>query len=347
MQRIPFYKFQVNSDSWCKHTWFHYDYQDYTLPDGHPIHPSHNDDNNNKKKKKKRQLTILTFNILFDIYKAQDTISHSVKRYKYQLEEFKKLNLDIICLQEVTATFLALMEADEWIRETYYVSHCISDKSCAVRIMPYGNIILSKYPFSGLYQFTYPSLRDKSCTVASFYQPNSSNILTVVSCHLKANDSYDWSHLRRKQLNDLVNHLEKYSPFSYEGNQVFIFGDFNFQCEEEENISHLLSCRTLYADMWPLVNPTKPGITFNSHVNTLIPEIFPCAPPCLKRFDRGLMKINNDGSSWQLLEASLEFDKPMNDSKRDDNPCTVPSFLFPSDHFAIKFTLQGPSIFVP
>mgnify|MGYP001057621235 CR=1 FL=1 len=85
--------------------------------------------------------SILTYNVLFSTYETNKDQSNA--RNQKLIEILKNSNADIIGLQEVTQSFLIQLLREDWVKNTYY----ISDSSQGTTVNPYGQLMLSKFPF--------------------------------------------------------------------------------------------------------------------------------------------------------------------------------------------------------
>jgi endonuclease/exonuclease/phosphatase family metal-dependent hydrolase len=87
---------------------------------------------------------------LFDIY--QPELIFSDERRLRLIEELRVLDADIIGLQEVTPKCLRELLAVPWIRAHYYASEVASEEDAeSPTIYPYGQLLLSKYPFKPIF----------------------------------------------------------------------------------------------------------------------------------------------------------------------------------------------------
>ncbi len=104
------------------------------------------DDNssNNNNNIQQDRIRAITWNVLFDDFE-KDRI-HSHIRYPFLLDILKKSDADIICLEEVTPSFLELVLKQDWIRESYLSS----DQEQGTTVIPYGQLLLSRLPIHRL-----------------------------------------------------------------------------------------------------------------------------------------------------------------------------------------------------
>ncbi|MBP5978043.1 endonuclease/exonuclease/phosphatase family protein [Brasilonema sp. CT11] len=87
------------------------------------------------------RFSILTYNVLFSTFEKSKEQSNA--RVQKLIELLKYSNADIIGLQEVTQSFLIQLLREDWVKNKYYVSDSIQGTT----VNPYGQLLLSKFPF--------------------------------------------------------------------------------------------------------------------------------------------------------------------------------------------------------
>lgn len=87
------------------------------------------------------RFSILTYNVLFSTFEKSKEQSNA--RIEKLIEILKYSNADIIGLQEVTQSFLIQLLREDWVKNTYYISDSIQGTT----VNPYGQLLLSKFPF--------------------------------------------------------------------------------------------------------------------------------------------------------------------------------------------------------
>jgi poly(A) polymerase len=95
-----------------------------------------------KRNRETKEIKMITFNVLFNLYNE----NHWKKRYPKIIEQILHSDADIIGLQEVTKDFVVLLLADPFIQKNFFVSESLLGST----IIPYGQILLSKFPFRTL-----------------------------------------------------------------------------------------------------------------------------------------------------------------------------------------------------
>lgn len=298
-------------------------------------------------------LKIGTFNVLFDRNHGSDYKPHIVCskiRYQAQMEEFKKMDFDILTLNEVTHQYLDILKSNEWIQKTYFVTDVNGEN-----IKNFGNVILSKYCMKSVKGIKISTLsRFIIVGKLNLKIGNDKHRLYIASAHLKAvSTQYE---RRRKQLDQIYNYLDK----KVKNHSKIILGDLNFHSDFEDKF-----IRKDFIDVWKETS-NNDGYTFDSYENNMIYEIFPISLEFRRmRLDRILLSSNF------IKPQKVEFfcNKPIYDNLKeysfDPIYCirwplrSVSStlfdffeinlwrdpkeYLFPSDHFGIyaEFTINS------
>eukprot|EP01080_Neovahlkampfia_damariscottae_P007542 gene7542-11866_t len=257
-----------------------------------------------KKIEKISEISILTFNILFDLY-DKDLI-YTEKRIPIILKHFSILNADIIGLQEVTSPFLQELLKDEFIQKNYYISDIKGNT-----VDPFGQLLLTKIPLKELYFIKFSTY--KSFLQGTFEINDEDFSISII--HLTSDKSKDYQKKRYEQIETVIKYTKEIK------NQI-IFGDFNFGDEETVN-DNLLQ---MFNDCWKLKHYDSPGFTFDPKLNELANTT--SVKKKQRRLDRVLFSSKND--ILNLNDISIVFDEKF-DKK-----------FFMSDHFGLftKFKLN-------
>lgn len=171
----------------------------------------------------KTTLSILTWNVLKNEFEKE--ITDSYKRYPYIIEQIKKQNADIICLQEVTKEFCEVL-----VKE--FNDYHFSDLPEFSVFKKDTTLIMSKYPFI---KFEYVFNVYKRLLFGKFIFNNKE--LYVSNIHLTSNHGTKANEKRLAQLHGL---------FSFVGDNSIICGDYNATNEEQL----VLFENTEYKDSW-------------------------------------------------------------------------------------------------
>jgi len=101
-----------------------------------------------QKKPDEIDLTILSYNILLPIHnKIIGPLLAFETRYIYQFDTlFPKLNPDILCLQEVTETYIEMLEKSKFFKNGYQHSGALESKRNG-----HHPLIISRLPMKILY----------------------------------------------------------------------------------------------------------------------------------------------------------------------------------------------------
>jgi len=232
-------------------------------------------------------------------------------RFKYQLEVLlPEMNADIICLNEVSTPYLALLLNQNWIQQGYYVS---SIDYSYYKQMYRANIILSKFPFKELYL--------ESLNRGSFLGifANGHHEFAIASVHFTA---YEEKFKEREVQIDHLTHLIEET--NAKNLPVVILGDFNLHSPFESAY-----IKAPYVDIWTELNPDDPGLSWDSQENKLTQFMLP-ADRRRMRLDRvTLKKIKHPLYELKPLKIQLCFNKPIFPT----HPSY--SYLYPSDHFGL------------
>ena len=132
------------------------------------------------------------------------------QRYEEQLKCFQSLNADVICLQEVTANYLALLLRDKHFQKRYWIS--------TLAMSNYGCLILSKLPVLQMQEVELPTRMGRSLLMI---ETEYGSFCTV---HLESLDSQS---IRKIQLQNISQHTRKHAD-------LFFCGDFNFSGDDPE-----------------------------------------------------------------------------------------------------------------
>ncbi|MGB6297021.1 MAG: RNA repair domain-containing protein [Rivularia sp. (in: cyanobacteria)] len=92
---------------------------------------------------KSNSLTIASFNVLHDLYEKEKI--QTEKRLPAIVECLRQCDADIIAIQEATPDLLELLLSQNWVRDYY-----VSDSIAAQTIQPFGNLLLSRLPFTAV-----------------------------------------------------------------------------------------------------------------------------------------------------------------------------------------------------
>jgi poly(A) polymerase len=202
-------------------------------------------------------LTLLTYNVLFDLYEGEKL--YTEKRISLLCELLQKSSADIIALQEVTPAFWQKLLKEGWVLQDYFVSE---SSSCAT-LQPYGQVLLSRYPL----QYRIRALSEHKKILYGRLNIENQYRLVFATLHLTSNRSEHAGVRRKEELGVLFQDLYDQSLESkeVEAFDAILLGDFN---------SNDLSLKQIqkeqgFTDIWETLYPEDPGYTFNPEMNPL------------------------------------------------------------------------------
>ncbi len=200
------------------------------------------------------ELTVVTWNVLFDLYDRGELDLPG--RIPLLLAALQEVDADLVALQEVTPVLLHALLRQPWVRRGYF----LSGSPAAETVMPYGPLLLSKFPIDELRFLSHS--RDKRSIIARLALGGSSLVVAVV--HLPSQRASNPAELRAQHLGELM-------PFVFQeedhvAEAWMILGDFNFAPGEEQSLR-----RNGFSlqDAWPVARPDDPGLTFDPQHNGL------------------------------------------------------------------------------
>ncbi|MEM9276707.1 MAG: poly(A) polymerase [Cyanobacteria bacterium P01_F01_bin.143] len=256
---------------------------------------------------KLNSLTIASFNVLCNLYEKSKIKTE--KRLPAIIKHLYQCDSDIIAIQEATPALVELLLSQDWVRD-YYVSSSIT----AETIQPFGNLLLSRFPFTLVeHQFS----PHKQVLVGSWFIND--ELLQVGVVHLTSNRAQNAAEKRKYQLTTLLNYLQKQS-----GN-CLIVGDFNTR---DNSLEEILTGNN-FIDIWQELRPDEAGYTFNPQLNPLA-ELMSLEGEAA-RFDRILLHSPNGN----LVPDSVNLFacEPVDNTENN---------IFPSDHFGIRAVITSP-----
>jgi endonuclease/exonuclease/phosphatase family metal-dependent hydrolase len=205
--------------------------------------------------------------------------------------------VDLIGLNEVDSTFQQELLKERWVRERFYVSDA-SDSAETLQ-GPWGNLLLSRFPFHSLYTISMTGASRKTLAgVVDLCVSGSMRRMCVCSVHTSA---FPWNvPKRRMQLEELQVTIERELPVSFD--DIIIMGDLNLRRPEEEAL-----IPEGYLDLWPAVR-SDPGYTFDAVKNKMIGEAWPLASKTRRmRLDRIILKSTPRSSPFWTPESMRLF----------------------------------------
>lgn len=274
-------------------------------------------------------LTVLTWNVWFDKFRQ-------VERNSAIFSHCLSLQPDVICFQEVTPSFVELMQSSGLL-DLYDCSINGHERS----VIPYGVMSLAKKSMSASFSFhKFESKMYRQLLVTSFCAGGQS--FAVGNVHLESLNSRP---RRTAQLHVSGEVLRQYDNY-------LLCGDFNFcsyqnyggSTEDLENDT-LRQILPDMGDLWEVIHGQDNAFyTFNGQENRLVAD-----RDELMRYDRICFHFKDNGVSGPTMLPSsvVNMNQPIVD--KDGSPVKVEAIggsynLYPSDHYGILGHFTVPSL---
>ena len=226
----------------------------------------------------------------------------SLARHERLLEQIQKEDAGIIILQEVTQAFWEFLKQQTYIQQFFSsIQNIKKNKELHILILSKWNFKLKQYRFSNYKRFPIAT-----------WQLNG-KALHIAAVHLSSNQTINAPEIRKRQLTDLLNYLQK------QDGDFILAGDFNLRGKEQIELmaKHQLS------DLWILKHPNQVAYTFDIQQNPLAERM--SSSKVSGRLDRALSNpcfLQN----WSVELAQLFANQ------------TNLNGEFDSDHFGLSFT---------
>jgi endonuclease/exonuclease/phosphatase (EEP) superfamily protein YafD/uncharacterized protein (UPF0248 family) len=261
-------------------------------------------------------LTMVSYNVLIDVHHPD--LIQTNKRLPAILTELRKTDADIIALQEVTPALIDLLLKTDWVRDYF-----ISESAYADKIKPYGNLIMSRFPF----QLVEHQFSGHKRSLVGRWKFND-NLVHLANVHLTSNHSENSFQKRTQQLATVLKYLQQQSG------ECLIVGDFNTRGDEQQEPIDYAE----FVDLWQQLHPGVDGYTFDPSRNPLAMLMSLEGEPA--RFDRILLHHGIE-SNYQPRSIELFGCEPVSGTEGE---------IYPSDHFGVCGVLEfkpDRSQFVP
>jgi len=272
-----------------------------------------------------QSLTLVTFNVLFDLY--PENAVYLELRHPRLLDLLQRLRADVIGLQEVTPPFSRLLMDQPWVQAEYCVT-------CPTAATPYGQMLLSRWPLTNVH--TLRLSKSKTVLRAQLSVGGAAHDIAVV--HLSSNWAEDMADRRQEQLQQAVHDLCS-GPGAAKGGQI-LMGDFNFGEAETAQYGALLDG---YTDVWTELKPSEPGFTYDL-VHNWVARATMAGSDCeCQRFDRILLRtpVLRPTNVQLVATAPVACDLPTaNDgaaaSSGKNGVSEHGGLLYLSDHYGVQ-----------
>jgi poly(A) polymerase len=260
-------------------------------------------------------MKIATHNVLKTMDWLFEWVVRSPERFAKEVEVLKALDADIISLNEVTGAFMKVLQEQQWVKDSYYLSDAVDGETAinsTVEFKTYmGNVILSRVPFKDLHAFTFSSDLKLSLKpiIGTFFDNNT----TLCSAHTTSQQEN--THRRANEMKQLVSYLP--NP------NTIILGDLNLHLTSEDTLIPEIG----YKDLWSPTEDEKDGFTWDTKLNTMLAKML-VSDKRRMRLDRILAK---EGAQWKCDEHGVRiFAK---------EPVYEGGYLTCSDHFGLVANL--------
>jgi uncharacterized protein (UPF0248 family) len=251
-------------------------------------------------------ITIASYNVLIDVHHTD--LIQTQKRLPAILAELRKTDADIIALQEVTPALIDLLLKTDWVQ-----GYFISESPYADKVKPYGNLIMSRFPF----QLVEHQFSGHKRSLVGRWKFND-NLVHLANVHLTSNHSENSLQKRTQQLATVLKYLKQQSG------ECLIVGDFNTRGDEQQELIDYAG----FIDLWQQLHPGVDGYTFDPIRNPLAMLMSLAGDPA--RFDRILLHQGIE-SDYQPRSIELFGCEPV--SGTDGK-------IYPSDHFGVCGVLE-------
>ncbi|CAM4806452.1 unnamed protein product [Rotaria magnacalcarata] len=281
----------------------------------------------------------LSWNILFDYQKPG--LIHSSQRYQSILHTLKNLLPDVICLQEVTVSFLNLLLNELWLQENNYYIVIMKSVINSEQTKSYGQMILTKNFRPRSFSICPLDTSDEDRTVAASTTAKTTKELIIarfglnpkitidlVNLHLHSDLSRNSSEKRCQALENLFRKMKT--------NNYMLIGDYNFgdSYVKEQNILEKYEdeVHDLWKDIYHL--DKNPGFTFDPS-NNICARITSISQKD-RRLDRYLVHTL-DTVSYSIEHLSMIGTQPIPiDTLNNENSQRIHQ----SDHYALQLVMN-------
>jgi poly(A) polymerase len=252
-------------------------------------------------------LKVVSYNILCNLYDSEKI--QTEKRLPAIINELQQTDADIIALQEAIPELVELLLSESWV-QNYFISESIP----ANNVKPYGNLLMSRLPFTLVeHQFS----GHKRSLVGTWHFND--ELFHVAVVHLTSDRAENGRSKRTQQLATVIAHLEE------QLGTCLIVGDFNTRGNEHAEIFKYGG----FVDIWQQLHPDKDGYTFDPTRNALAEIMSLEGKPA--RLDRLYLRQNSQSLAYKPQAIAMFGCEPL--------PGTAGK-IYPSDHFGVCVTLQ-------
>ncbi|CAF3304625.1 unnamed protein product [Rotaria sp. Silwood2] len=285
----------------------------------------------------------VTWNILFDYY--QSTLIHSQQRYQAILDTLKSVLPDIICLQEVTKSFLNLLLNELWFQQNNYYVIIMKSIINSDEEKSYGQLMIMKnfrprsFSICSLDLSEDDELESPTTTTTRKYKAKKELIIArfglnarvtidLVNLHLHSDLARNSTEKRCQTLYNLFRTMKTYN--------YMLIGDFNFGDAHSKEQNILAAYEKDVHDLWKEVYrlDENPGFTFDPSRN--ICAQITSRSQKNRRLDRYLIHtLYNLSYSIEHLSMIAVDTIPIDPFNNDDS-----QRINLSDHYALQLMIN-------
>ncbi|MDY7231411.1 poly(A) polymerase [Hyalangium rubrum] len=263
------------------------------------------------------ELTVASFNVLFDLYDPE--LLDTRRRTAAALSLLRSVDADVLALQEVTGPFLSALLEAPWVREHFF----LSEGPAATTVTPYGQVLLSRFPFTTLNQCVFS--RDKRVIAGELSLRGGP--LWVATLHLTSSRDAAGIGMRAKQVR-VINDWARTFDEAPETPDLLLMGDFNLG-DEDAPEAHAFADAG-FTDAWSTLRPGEAGYTYDPARNAM--AALTTTTQRSQRLDR--MLVRSPLGRLKPQKVSLFGETPIS-----GKPSPGGDPLFISDHFGLSCTL--------
>ena len=264
------------------------------------------------------ELTLASLNVLFDLYGPE--LLDTPRRTRAALSLLRSIDADILTLQEITPPFLSALLGTPWVREHFF----LSEGPAATTVTPYGQVILSRFPFASMSQSVFS--RDKRIIAGEIALRTGP--LWVATLHLTSNVDPTGGSARAAQIQSLLHQMQALEAREGEVPDFLLTGDFNFGDDAPEAQRF---ADAGFVDVWTALRPGEPGYTYDPARNAVASLTTNLGHS--QRFDHVMMR--SPRGRLTPHQVSLFGEEPIS-----GGPAPGGGPLFVSDHFGLSCTLK-------
>lgn len=299
---------------------------------------------NSKQSLPLRQISVVTWNVLFDLYDTEP----AEERWRLSIHCLKAETADVVLLQEVTPSYARMLFSCDWFAENYNASATLDNLAS---VEPFGNLLLWKHSVFELANessiFTCFD-GDRNRAVLGVLK-NNRHIFIVSNVHLPA----DHAMVLRSDKNDIISPKERrvarerersaiiakchelQTSYESKGFQAtcVMAGDFNIVEEVEVMDGHF---NRFFQDSWSSASSER-GDTFDPVLNV---RAISNKPP--RRIDR----IFVGDTLREMYSQEKQLLTPVSGSMIG-TPNTVDADRCPSDHYGVRVDFELNKAMLP